>query len=69
VIDAIREIVEAARDPASWPSGGAMEADDSAGLMDIPGGRKIYLECRASGTPSAGKSAGNRPFFRFSPYH
>jgi len=40
VIDAIREIVEAAPDPASWPSGGAIEPDDSAGLGDMPAGAK-----------------------------
>ncbi len=47
VIDAIREIVEAARDPASWPSGGAIEADDSAGLVDMPAGaRSIWKSSR-----------------------
>jgi hypothetical protein len=28
------------------------ESTDFAGLVDIGGGRKIYLECRGTGTPA-----------------
>ena len=70
VIDAIRQVVEAVRDPTSWrrsetmtaPSGknpparagaaGAAVRKDFAGLVDISGGRKMYLACRGTGSPT-----------------
>ena len=49
VIDAIGQVVTAVRDPASWPR--AAVAGDFAGLVDI-GGRRLYLECRGTGSPT-----------------
>ena len=70
VIDAIRDVVDAVRDPTSWrrsetmtaPSGknpparagasGAAVRKDFAGLVDIGGGRKMYLTCHGTGSPT-----------------
>ena len=44
----------AAQAPASAPraSGKASSADPAARLVQIPGGRKLYLECRGRGGPT-----------------
>jgi pimeloyl-ACP methyl ester carboxylesterase len=49
VIDAIRQVVAAVRDPSTWPVAAAPV--DIAGLVDI-GGRRLYLECQGTGSPT-----------------
>lgn len=83
VVDAIRAVVDAARDPASWtrerqlqpaktaggspaPSANVADADpgsgEFAGLIDVGGGRKMYLECRGAGSPTVVLVAGLKAF-------
>ncbi len=82
VVDAIRAVVDAARDPASRtrerqlpaktaggspaPSANVAAADpgsgEFAGLIDVGGGRKIYLECRDAGSPTVVLVAGLKAF-------
>lgn len=38
----------------------AAETSSSAGLVDIGGGRKIYLECRGTGSPTGVLISGTR---------
>src|SRR5262249_30830911 len=58
VIDAIRQVVEAVRDPASWRRAATAGDGDVAGLVDIGGGRRLYLECRGTGSPTVVLIAG-----------
>ena len=54
VIAAIREVVEAVRDPSTWTSQAEAPiatSGDFAGLVDI-GGRWLYLECHGTGGPT-----------------
>jgi pimeloyl-ACP methyl ester carboxylesterase len=79
VIDAIRQVVDAVRDPSSWrrsetmtaPSGkspsartgaagAAAGSGDFAALVDIGGARKLYLECKGTGSPVVILEAGLR---------
>ena len=78
VINSIRKVVDAVRDPTSWrrsetmtaPSGksppartgasGAAGSGDFAGLVDIGGGRKLYLGCKGTGSPVVILEAGLR---------
>jgi pimeloyl-ACP methyl ester carboxylesterase len=56
-----RETVEAARDgiaPAPVEASETPKSGDFAGLVDIGGGRKMYLECRGSGSPTVVLIAG-----------
>jgi pimeloyl-ACP methyl ester carboxylesterase len=57
VIDAIGQVVTAVRDPASWPR--AAVGGDFAGLVDI-GGRRLYLDCQGTGSPTVLLEAGYR---------
>ncbi|HEY4272900.1 MAG TPA: alpha/beta hydrolase [Candidatus Udaeobacter sp.] len=70
VIDAIRDVVEAVRDPTSWhrsetmtaqsgknppartAASGSAVSKDFARLVDIGGGRKMYLKCHGTGSPT-----------------
>jgi pimeloyl-ACP methyl ester carboxylesterase len=70
VIEAIRDVVDAVRDPTSWRRSETMTAQsgknpparagasgtevrkDFAGLVDIGGGRKMYLTCHGTGSPT-----------------
>ena len=78
VIAAIREVIEAVRDPGTWSAGiatlparevthavalGVTTPDatgDFAGLVDIGGGRRLYLECAGQGSPTVVLEAGFR---------
>ena len=37
---------------ATAPVSALAESNDFAGLVDIGGGRKMYLECRGTGSPT-----------------
>jgi pimeloyl-ACP methyl ester carboxylesterase len=50
VVAAIRQVVDAVHDPASWAS--AATDGDFAGLVDIGGGRRMFLQCRGQGGPT-----------------
>ncbi|MGA9036601.1 MAG: hypothetical protein WB505_13410, partial [Pseudolabrys sp.] len=41
-------------------AGQAAVSEDIAGLVDIGGGRKMYLECRGAGSPTVALVAGLR---------
>ncbi len=78
VIDSIREVVDAVRDPNSWRrsetitarskknppaqagASGSAVSKNAAGLVDIGGGRKVYLECHGSGSPTVVLISGTR---------
>ena len=73
VIDAIRQVVDAVRDPTSWRPGGTMttvlsaqhapeaaRSGDSAGLVNIGRGRNLYLVCDGTGSPAVILEAGLR---------
>ncbi len=42
----------------------AADSGDFAGLVDIGGGRKMYLECRGTGSPTVVLVAGAQGFSR-----
>ncbi len=54
-IDAIRQVVSAVRAPASRPFPAV--GGDFAGLVDV-GGRRLYLECHGTGSPTVVLEAG-----------
>jgi pimeloyl-ACP methyl ester carboxylesterase len=79
VVEAIRGVYDAVRDPASWTSNDQVQPSKTtsalaapktdvrpaapgsaefAGLIDIGGGRKMYLECRGTGSPTVVLVAG-----------
>lgn len=76
VVEAIRAVVDAVRDSASWTSNdqiqpiktspapsttvarAASASGEFSGLIDVGGGRKMYLECRGTGSPTVMLVAG-----------
>ena len=76
VVEAIRAVVDAVRDPASWTGNdqiqpikispapsttvarAASASREFAGRIDIGSGRKMYLECRGTGSPTVVLVAG-----------
>ncbi|HET7254212.1 MAG TPA: hypothetical protein VFJ46_10640, partial [Xanthobacteraceae bacterium] len=45
---------------ADAPAAHAAQSKDFAGLVDVGGGRKMYLECRGTGSPTVVLVAGLR---------
>lgn len=67
VIDAIRDVVDAVRDPSTWTEQEKASIDtsgDFAGLFDT-GGRKLYLECHGEGRPTVVLISGYRASGRY----
>jgi pimeloyl-ACP methyl ester carboxylesterase len=66
VIQAIGDVVEAVRNPASWATPAAdtpsPASGDFAGRIDIGNGRSLYLECHGEGGPTVVLEAGSGAF-------
>ena len=55
IITAIEQVVEAVRDPSTWPL--TATSGDFADLVDI-GGRRMFLQCQGQGSPTVVLEAG-----------